>query len=146
MQLAELTWPAVQALELVWVENDLRFVSESAEPSIHGPARLPTAVTLAVEHLLEGHAAIGARNDAKAETLFTTLTEASVPPYVVKAWRTMGRSAHKLAHVSATPVSSDDEAALQERFLAFEAGLLALVGRTFENMDHLDDILNSANS
>jgi hypothetical protein len=100
---------------------------------------------LAVGRLVAEHAAIADRNRAKAQRLFEAVAGSTAPAYVVRTWLRGGRQAHKLAHVQNKPFDPDDEASLESEFAAFEAALVAIANRSYENMDDLDEILGSAN-
>ena len=137
-----------------WIKDDLRndgeiVPTDPSEPSASGPARyeISRELLVAVGRLVGGHAAIAVRNEANAQRLFDAVARSAVPvpAYVVQTWRAGGRKAHKLAHVQNKPVDPDDEAALESEFAAFEATLMAIANRSYENMDDLDEILGSAN-
>jgi hypothetical protein len=142
----------VDAIQRCWIDdgwpNDGAIaLSDSREPSASGPARYEVSrdLLLAVGRLVGGHAAIADRNLANAQRLLDAVAGSAVPAYVVRTWRAGGRRAHKLAHVHNKPVDPDDEASLESDFTAFEAGLMTIANRSYENMDDLDEILGSAN-
>jgi len=122
-------------------------LNEPSEPSAGGPERYEVSreLLLAAGGLVAGHAAIEDRNQANAQRLFEAVAGSAAPAYVVGAWTRGGRKAHKLAHVRNKPANPDDEASLESDFAAFEATLLAIANRSYENMDDLDEILGSAN-
>jgi hypothetical protein len=143
-----------KSIRRCWIEDDLPndgeiVPTDPSEPSARGPARyeISRELLVAVGRLVGGHAAIAVRNEANAQRLFDAVARSAVPvpAYVVRTWRAGGRRAHKLAHVQKKPVDPDDEAALESEFAAFEATLMAIANRSYENMDDLDEILGSAN-
>lgn len=95
--------------------------------------------------LVAGHVAIADRNLANAQRLFRAVSGSAAPAYVVRTWVRGGRRAHKLAHVHNKPAHPDDEASVDSDFAAFEAALMAIANRSYENMDDIDEILGSAN-
>jgi len=130
-----------------WPEDGEIAVTGSAEPSASGRVQyeVSRAVMLAVGSLVVGHSAISTRNERDARRLFDAVAGSAVPAYVVQTWKRGGRRAHKLAHVHNKPVDPQDEASLYSDFAAFEAVLMAIGNRSYENMDNLDEILGSAN-
>jgi hypothetical protein len=122
-------------------------LGDPAEPSASGPARHEVSrdLLLAVGRLVAGHAAVAGRNRANAQRLFDAVAGPAAPAYAVRAWLRGGRQAHKLAHVRNKPVDPKDEDSLESEFADFEAALLAIASRSYENMDDLDEILGSAN-
>jgi hypothetical protein len=141
-------------IQRCWIEDgwptDGEIVpTDPSEPSASGPARYEVSreLLVAMGRLVGGHAAIADRNEANAQRLFDAVAGSAVPvpAYVVRTWLRGGRRAHKLAHVQDKPVDPDDEAALESEFTAFETRLMAIVSRSYENMDNLDEILGSAN-
>jgi hypothetical protein len=123
--------------------------TDPSEPSASGPPRYEVSrdLLVAVGRLVGGHAAIAVRNEADARRLFAAVagSDVPVPAYVIRTWRVGSRGAHKLAHVGNKPVDPEYEASLESDFSAFETALIAIVNRSFENMDDLDEILGSAN-
>lgn len=121
--------------------------TDQSEPSASGPARHEVSrdLLVAVGRLVGGHAGIADRNLANAQRLFEAVTGSAPPAYVIRSWLRSGRQAVKLAHVRNKPIDPDDEASLESEFAAFEAILMAIVNRSYENMDDLDEILGSAN-
>jgi len=130
-----------------WPDDGVVALNEPSEPSAGGPERYEVSreLLLAAGGLVAGHAAIEDRNQANAQRLFEAVAGSAAPAYVVGAWTRGGRKAHKLAHVRNKPANPDDEASLESDFAAFEATLLAIANRSYENMDDLDEILGSAN-
>jgi hypothetical protein len=121
--------------------------TDPSEPSASGPARYEVSrdLLVAVGRLVGGHAGIADRNLANAQRLFEAVTGSAPPPYVIRSWVRSGRQAVALAHVRNKPVDPGDEASLESEFVAFEAILMAIVNRSYENMDDLDEVLGSAN-
>jgi hypothetical protein len=134
-------------IEDSWPDDGAIALTDSSEPSASGPARYEVSrdLLLAVGRLVAGHAAIADRNQANAQRLFDAVAGSAAPAYVVRTWAHGGRRAHKLAHVQNRPVDPDDVASLDSDFAAFEAVLMAIANRSYENMDDLDEILGSAN-
>jgi len=130
-----------------WPSGGEIALSDPSEPSAIGPVRheVSSDLLLTVGRLVGGHAAIAERNEANAQRLFDAVAGSAAPAYVVRTWLRGGRQAHKLAHVQNKPVDPEDEASLESEFAAFEAALLAIANRSYENMDDLDEILGSAN-
>jgi hypothetical protein len=132
-----------------WPHDGVLALSDPSEPSASGPARYEVSrdLLLAVADLVAGHAAVAVRNQANAQRLFEAVAgSTAAPTYAVRTWMALGgRRAHKLAHAHNRPADPDDEASLESAFSAFEAALLAIASRSYENMDDLDEILGSAN-
>jgi hypothetical protein len=130
-----------------WPNDGAIALSDPTEPSASGPAghEISRDLLLAVGRLVAGHAAIADRNQANAQRLFDAVARSAAPAYVVRAWLRGGDQAHKLAHAHTKPIDPDDEASLESEFAAFEAALMAIANRSYENMDDLDEILGSAN-
>lgn len=131
-----------------WPGDGVITLTHPSEPSASGPARNEVSrdLLLAVADLVAGHVAIADRNQANAQRLFDAVAGSAAPTYVVRTWARGGRRAHKLAHVHNKPVDPADEAELNSDFTAFEAVLMTIANRSYENMDNLDEILGSANS
>jgi hypothetical protein len=134
-------------LEDGWPNDGAIALSDPSEPSASGPARYEVSrdLLVAVADFVAAHAAIADRNQANAQRLFDAVAGSAAPAYVVRTWAVGGRRAHKLAHVHNKPVDPDDEGSLESDFAAFEAVLMAIANRSYENMDDLDEILGSAN-
>lgn len=117
------------------------------EPPDTGPQRPEISGELlqAVGRLVEAHGSIEGRNLRNARRLFQAAGGSEVPDYVLRAWNQEGRRAHKLAHVNNKPTAPEDVAALEEDFDRFESWLRAFANRSYENMDELDELLQSAN-
>jgi hypothetical protein len=130
-----------------WPDDGAVALTDPSEPSASGPARHEVSrdLFLSVARLVAGHAAIRDRNLGNAQRLFDAVAGSAAPAYVVRSWVRGGRQAHRLAHVHNKPVDADDEASLESDFAAFEAVLMAIANRSYENMDDLDEILGSAN-
>lgn len=130
-----------------WPDDGAIALTDPSEPSATGPARHQVSrdLLLSVARLVAGHAAIADRNVANAQRLFDAVAGSAAPAYVIRTWIRGGRPAHKLAHVHNKLVDPDDEASLESEFAAFEAVLMAIANRSYENMDDLDEILGSAN-
>lgn len=130
-----------------WPEDGAIALTSAAEPSGMGPVRheISDGLLLAVARLVASHALLPNRNRANAVRLLEGVAGSTVPPYAVRAWVQRGRRAHKLAHVHNKPSASEDEASLAEQFAAFEADLMAIASRSYENMNDLDAILEAAN-
>jgi hypothetical protein len=130
-----------------WPNDGAIALTDPSEPSASGPAghEVSRDLLLAVGRLVAGHAAIADRNLANAQRLFDAVAGSAAPAYVIRTWVRGGRQAHKLAHVQNKPVEPDDQASLESEFAAFEATLMVIANRSYENMDDLDEILGSAN-
>ncbi len=122
-------------------------LSTESELSASGPARLEVSSELigALGELLDGHNRVDETNAMKTGRLFQIVGGVVPPGYAVRAWRMASKWSEEHAHVSLSGVSEDDEESLLDWFLQFEEGLLVLANRSFENMDLLDEILDSAN-
>jgi hypothetical protein len=130
-----------------WPEDGSLPLDIVSEPSVSGPERyeISRKMLAAISDLVSQYVAIERRNEEKAERLFETVAGAAVPTYVVKTWLRGGRKAHKLAHLSNKLANSNDEGSLASDFAAFEGVLMTISKRAYENMDDLDEILDSAN-
>jgi len=130
-----------------WPEDGQLSLTETAEPSAAGPERyeISRALLLAVANVASAHAGILNRNEENARRFFEAVAGSGVPRYVVRAWvQGVGR-AHGLAHVSNKPLDPAYEESLESDLAAFEVALFAIVNRSYENMDQLDELLVSAN-
>jgi len=116
-------------------------------PSASGAERFEVSAALltAVAELMAGHTNATENNEQRARRLFEAVGGPSPPSYVVKSWLKGTRWANKYAHVRNKPLPLEVEAELADNFVAFEASLLAISNRSYENMDALDELLDSAN-
>lgn len=136
-----------------WIEDGLPNdgtppIDVANEPSAGGPARVEVSVALisAVADLVAGHLAIGPRKQESARRLFTAVAGEPVPEYAVQAWLDTTGRAERFAHLRNKPLTPEHESEFYEIFLACENALLAMANRSYENMDEIDEILDSANS
>jgi len=145
--------PLISALAAAWRQDELPLAElgaadASAEPDVSG--ELPTltislAVASAVVRLVNGSEAVRIRfSDANQQALAKVLGR-DVPPYVAIAWSKAFADAPKYAHIPDKPHPIDETANAVEGFLAFEATLMTITRKSFENMDELDAILARAN-
>ena len=130
-----------------WPEDGSLALTEPSVPTASGPERHEVSrdMLVSVARLVAAHAQIGDRNQVNDRRLFESVAGTAVPLYAVQAWAKDRRRAHKLAHVHNKPPDPQDEASLDPDFSAFEAMLMVLANRSYENMDDLDEILASAN-
>jgi hypothetical protein len=141
-----------ETLAVLWVQDGWPAdgglpIAEGTEASVEGPQRFEVSQGLlgAVGNLVAGHLSIAGRNKANAQRLFEAVGGSGAPLYVVRAWLEGTRDAHKLAHGRTEPLDPEHDAALLSQFITFEATLLVLARRSYENMDDLDEILDLAN-
>ena len=136
-----------------WIEDGFpkdgsTLMEIATEPSAEGPERVLISATLmnAVADLVAGHIAIGPRKQERAHRLFTAVAGQPVPDYAVRAWIDTTDRVESFAHLRNKPLTPDQEAEFDEIFAASERALLAMANRSYENMDEIDDLLDSANS
>lgn len=145
--------PLVSALHESWIaeglpeDGSIPLDAPNPEPNSLGPIgrTVSSHFISAVGDVIVGHVAAGKNNDGKARRLFEQLGGEPVPSYVIRNWTKGTRSAVELTHVKNKELNSqhiDDLAAVYE---SFEAELIVITSRSYENMDTLDDILASAN-
>ncbi len=141
-----------EEVRTTWVDDGLPSdgsvpVLSAADPDSSGPDRYDISwpMLTAVGNLIVGHLAVSGRNRRTARRLFEATTESPIPAYVVESWLRSTKWANAFAHVRNQPLNPSDEESLAERFELFENALAALARRSYENMDELDEILDSAN-
>ena len=106
---------------------------------------IPGALLRAVSELVVGHQAASSRNKQRARHLFEFYSRGEpIPEYAVKNWSKAIKQ-HGLAHVHDKPLRPGDEEEITEAFLTIEQVLLTFANRSYENMDELDGLLESAN-
>ena len=134
-----------------WVEagfdaDGLRAVDENREPPATGPpsVEIPASLFNAVGDLVTAHAAASATHREKARRMFEAIG-GDTPAYVVHGWLDASEWGVDWAHTRAKPPTREDEERLADRFARFEEALLVITNRSYENMDALDEILESAN-
>ncbi len=141
-----------EALRRCW--DDEGFASDGTsvfsaeeEPTASGrqPVNVSPAFVTAVGDLIAEHNKPSETNRDRVARLFEHVGGARAPDYAIRAWRNATDWAPKNAHVPIQGTSQTAEASLLGWFLEFEKALAALSNRSFENMDLLDDILDSAN-
>lgn len=135
-----------------WVEDGLPSdgsspLQASVEPSPEGPGHFEVSASLidAVADLVTGHIAIGPRKEEGARRLFAAIAGQPVPDYAVQAWLDTTNRAERFAHLRDKPLTPEQEHEFDEIFLACESALIAMANRSYENMDEIDEILESAN-
>jgi hypothetical protein len=136
-----------------WVDDGLpvdgRYRATSAsEPTPAGPERIQISRSLfeAVGDLVDGDLAIAPRKEDAAVRMFAAVAGGPVPRYVVVGWIRATNRAETYAHVRDQPLTLSEEAQFLQIFLECESALIAMSSRSYENMDALDEILDSANS
>jgi hypothetical protein len=136
-----------------WIEDGLPSdgtspVEAASEPTAGSPNRVEVSVSLlnAVADLVAGHLAIGPRKQESARRLFTEIAGQPVPDYAVRAWLDTTGRAEKFAHLRTKPLTPEDQREFEEIFLACEGALSVMASRSYENMDEIDEILDSAKS
>ena len=106
---------------------------------------IPRALLRAVSEIVIGHHAASSRNKERARHLFEFYSRGEpLPEYAVKNWSKAIKQ-HGLAHVHDKPLRPEDEEEITEAFLTIEQVLLTFANRSYENMDELDGLLESAN-
>lgn len=141
----------VEVIHKSWLEAGLPTdgslpLETSSEPPSTGPAKMEVPETLlsAVGELVAAHVEAGETHREKARRMFEAVGEEAPPAYVLDNWLDSSKWSEKLVHVSKT-VSVEDEERLAANFARFEQSLMAIANRTYENMDALDELLESAN-
>lgn len=122
-------------------------VTATEEPAVEGPSRYDISAPLleAVGDLIREHRAVPGRKERNAHRLFEAVAEAPAPRYVVKAWLRATNRAETYAHLRNRPLRDDEEESVMSAFAEVESTLSVLARRSYENMDELDEILDSAN-
>jgi len=117
------------------------------EASAEGPARLEVSATLiaAIGELVSGHMAIEPRKKESARRLWEAIGGQPVPDYAVRIWLDATNRAEKFAHLREKPLTAEDEEEFEQIFNACERALVAMANKSYENMDEIDAILDSAN-
>lgn len=135
-----------------WVEAGLPTDGSSRveprnEPPSTGPANIEVPDTLisTVGDLVAAHIAARETHRDKSQRMFEAIGEQSPPAYVIDNWLSSTEWSEKLAHVGAKPPSPEYQERLAYDFVKFEQSLMVIANRTYENMDVLDEILESAN-
>jgi len=123
-------------------------LSTSRDASVEGPPRYDVSLSLldAVGDLVSNHLAAKRNNEEKTRLLFEAIGDSQVPQYVIKHWLQSTRWVEKRMHVGDKGALASDEVELLQNFERFEAALSAVVNRSYENMDALDELLDAANS
>lgn len=141
----------VDVVQAAWVREDLptdgALLAEAREASIEGPPTYDVSHSFldAIANLIGEHTAAKGNNELKARLLLETVGDANVPDYVVKHWLQSTRWVEKRMHVGDKEPLESDEVELQQNFETFESALSAIVNRSYENMDALDELLDAAN-
>jgi hypothetical protein len=136
-----------------WIED--RLPADGSSPLIvtsdvppEGPGRFEVSAALleAVGDLVAGHLQIGPRKEKQARRMFLAVAGGPVPNYAVRTWLTATNRAEEFAHLRDKPLTAEQEREFfDEIFVACEHALMAMANRSYENMDELDEILDSAN-
>jgi hypothetical protein len=141
-----------EEVRATWVDDGLPSdgsvpVLLAVDPDSSGPERYDISWSLlaAVGELVVGHLAVADRKRETARRLFEATTEWPIPAYVVESWLRSTKWANAFAHVRNQPLNPSDEESLAGKFDRFENALTAIARRSYENMDELDEILDSAN-
>jgi hypothetical protein len=121
--------------------------ASSSEPRPGGPPRLNVSQALieAVGDLVAGDLAIPGRKKDAASRLFAALAGGPVPSYVIDGWLKATGRAEPFAHLRNEPLTTAQVAEFDQIFYECESALIAIASRSYENMDALDEILESAN-
>lgn len=141
-----------EAVHESWIEDGLPSdgsspVGAKTEPPPTGPGKVEVSEALvsAVGDLVAAHIAAGETDREKARRMFEGIGERPPPAYVVKHWLDSTQWGRQLAHARNVSLPPEHEEELTERFETFEQALIAVASRSYENMDALDEILESAN-
>ena len=122
--------------------------AESA-PSASGPARRDVSVEFlaSVGRLVKSHNEAQENRRTRDEYAFDALSDRSpIPRYVVENWRKLYRDVQGFAHARDEPLPESADGEWVEKFFEFEALLLAISKRSYENLDDLDSLLKRANT
>ena len=122
-------------------------VELTSDPELSGPRRyeISEALFTAVAGLISEHGAGSMRYRDKARLLLESQTDWPIPAYVIEIWLDASEWVRKFAHVGDQPLRVSDESELVGRFEKFETVLMVIARRSYENMDELDELLDSAN-
>ena len=135
-----------------WMEDGLPGdgsspVTAGREASAEGPARFEVSATLitAVGELISGHLAIQPRKEESARRLWAAIGGQPAPDYAVRTWIDATNRIEGFAHLRDRPLTVEDEKEFEGIFSACEGALIVMANRSYENMDEIDAILDSAN-
>ena len=117
------------------------------EPSSAGPDRYEVSAELleVVGSLVAGNARASGNKRRQSKRLLTAIWGDSVPSYVVSNWVQGTKWVDKYMHLGNRQSDSDADTQLADRFGVFEEALFAISNRSYENLEVLDDILDTAN-
>ncbi len=140
-----------EEIRVRWIDEGLPVdgsspLSQSALPSASGAGyEVSAELFAAVAELVAGHSGAKENNEQRARRLFEAVGGSSPPSYAIKAWLQGTRWANEFAHVRNKPLRHETDAELTANFVAFEASLFAIANRSYENLEALDHLLDSAN-
>ena len=150
--------PLVRVVSERWQDEGLpignrRALRDLASPSASGPVidGVSERLLSAVAKLVDKHAGAPPTNRERIRHLFYTVCGSGNPPATdvverwVKSWMNVTERGVALAHVRTEPLGSDAEVEITTMFLAFEKSIMAIANRSFENLDALDRLLETAN-
>ena len=116
---------------------------ETAPSTPGGPRKVSQELYDATAAVVAAYALIPGRNEQNARRLFNAISGGTVPNYAIRAWTSITRRAHKLAHAGINLPDPKYQQSLAADFERFEQAILVLANRSYVNMDNIDTILDS---
>ena len=106
---------------------------------------IPRLLLMAISELLIKHRSVSSSNASKARRMFDSLNRGDpIPDRTIKNWFN-AIDQYRYAHVQNVELTTANEQEIADSFFAFEQTLLVIARKSYENMDELDALLESAN-
>ena len=98
----------------------------------------------AIQDLVQRHQTIPGKTRAKAIRLFKKSISNEPPIYTIELWESTRKWAASKAHVGITNHELEDNELITKYFDNLDTLLRAILNRSYENMDELDEVLESS--
>lgn len=98
----------------------------------------------AIQDLIQRHQTIPGKTRAKAIRLFKKSIGNEPPIYTIELWESTRKWAASKAHVGITNHELEDNELITKHFDNLDTLLRAILNRSYENMDELDEVLESS--
>ena len=98
----------------------------------------------AIQNLVQRHQAIREKPRDKSIRLFKKSISNEPPIYTIELWESTRKWAVKKTHVGITNLDLEDNELVTKHFDNLDTLLRAILNRSYENMDELDEVLESS--
>lgn len=121
-------------------------IADHWSPSISDSDQVMISIKCAdaIQDLVKRHQAIPNKTRAKAIRLFKKSISTEPPIYTIELWESTRKWAASKTHVGITNHELEDNELITKHFDNLDTLLRAILNRSYENMDELDEVLESS--